>query len=85
MGEVWEIARGSETAWQGVYETMTPAQVAKDGALFFFADATCQSWSEITVLSYGLVPVDQFVFTADEKGKNVAVNARAWITVMTRE
>lgn len=80
-----DLTAGSETAWQGVYETMTPAEVAKDDALFFFADATCQSWSEITVLSYGLVPVDQFIFTAGEAGKNVAVNARAWRTVMMRE
>ena len=79
------LVAGAQTAWQGVYDTTPAAVAAKENALFFFADATCQSWSEIALMSYGVVPFDQFIFTADENGKNIAVNARAWRTVMSRE
>ena len=80
-----DLTAGNQTAWQGVYDTLPAAEVAKENKLLFFADGTCQSWSELALQSYGTVPLDQFVFTADEQGKNVRINARAWRTVMTRE
>lgn len=64
-----DLMVGSQTAWQGVYNTLTPAETVKDDASFFFADATCQSWTEMTVLSYGLVPVDQFILTEGGGGR----------------
>lgn len=79
-----DLTGGAQAAWQGVYDTTPAALVAKESGMFFFADATCQSWASISLLSYGLVPFDQFIFTSDENGKNLAVNARAWRTVMTR-
>ena len=79
-----DLTAGAQTAWQGVYDTIPTAAAAKENAQLFFADATCQSWSEVTLYSYGLVPLDQFILTSDGDGRNVAVDARAWRTDMKR-
>lgn len=79
-----DLAAGAQMAWQGVYDTLPQAEVAGEDALLFFAQGSCQTWSEIALQSYGLRPFDQFVFTADGAGRNVAVDARAWRSVMRR-
>ncbi|KAK3669603.1 hypothetical protein LTR78_010541 [Recurvomyces mirabilis] len=59
-----DLAEGATMAWQGVFDSI-PADVAEvENQAFFWADATCQSWSELTTNSYGLAPLDQFLLTA---------------------
>jgi hypothetical protein len=79
-----DLTAGKQTAWQAVYNTLPAAEAAAEDALLFFAQGSCQTWSGIALQSYGLRPFDQFIFTADERGKNVAVDARAWRSVMSR-
>ena len=76
------LTAGKQTLWQAVYDTTPPAVAAQEDALLFFAQGSCQTWSEMALQSYGLRPFDQFIFTADKSGKNVAVDARAWRSVL---
>ena len=79
------LQSGTSSAWQGVYDTLPGQAAAAEDALLFFSQGSCQSWSELSLLSYGMRPLDQFILTADgTTGKNVAVDARAWRTVLTR-
>lgn len=75
----------NQTAWQGVYDMLSPAGVIEDDAQSFFANAACQSWAELSIRSYGMVLIDQPILTTDEEGKNVAVHARAWRRTMYRK
>lgn len=78
------LIAGKQMVWQGVYDTLSKAEVLEGNAQLFFQQGTCQSWSEIALLSYGLEPLDHFVLTANDRGKNVAVDAKAWRTIMSR-
>lgn len=79
-----DLKAGKQTAWQGVYNYLAPAETAAVDDLLFFQQGSCQSWSELALESYGLRALDQFVFTMGDNGTNVEVDARAWRTVMSR-
>ena len=72
-----------QIAWRAVYNTI-PETTAVD-SLLFFAQGSCQTWSVEDLLSYGLVALDDFVFTLGPKGlKAESINARALRTVMQK-
>ena len=81
-----DLQSGNQSAWRAVYDTSSSAEDAAFDAEVLFPQGSCQSWSEIDLLSYGLRGLDDFVFTIDQKsGKSVTVEPMAWRVVMRRE
>ena len=76
-------ATSQQVAWRAVYNEL-PDSVDADKQLFFL-QGSCQSWSSIDLLSYGLTALDDFVFTLGKEGKVArSVDARALRTTMVR-
>ena len=75
----------TQSAWRAIFSSLTSETAAqKENEALFFVDGSCQTWSEIGLITYGLVGIDDFVFTIDAGGKAVSVNDRALRTVLAR-
>ncbi|KAF2171447.1 hypothetical protein M409DRAFT_50885 [Zasmidium cellare ATCC 36951] len=79
------LVHGKERTWQGVYDVLSEDEAEEEDALLFFEQGSCQTWSEISLFSYGLRALDQFVLIEGEEGRGVGVDARAWRTVLRRD
>lgn len=79
-----DLEAGESQAWRAVYSLSTLAEDAEGNSQLFFEQGSCQSWSLIDLLSYGLRGLDDFVFTIGENG-TVDIEPRAWRVVLSMQ
>jgi hypothetical protein len=76
-------ATSQQVAWRAVYNTISDC-IDADKQLFFLQDS-CETWSYLNLLRYGLAALDDFVFTLGKGGKMAeSVDARALRMTMVK-
>ncbi|KAJ5811339.1 hypothetical protein N7474_007640 [Penicillium riverlandense] len=72
------------SAWRAVYNTLPPAAVPEEDALFIL-QVGCQSWETIDNLVYGYNALDDFVFGLNSSGDAaISITPRAFRQTLTR-